>query len=46
MADVKTPQGYLGDPAAADPGRGRMIIETQARLVADTIAAKVESGSP
>jgi creatinine amidohydrolase len=42
----KTPQGYLGDPAAADPGRGRMIVETQARLVADTIAAKVNSGIP
>lgn len=42
----KTPHGYLGDPASADPGRGRMIIETQARLVADTIAAKIESGIP
>lgn len=42
----KTPRGYLGDPAAADPGRGRMIVEEQARLVADTIAAKVESGIP
>ena len=42
----KTPHGYLGDPAAADPGHGRIIIETQARLVAETIAAKVESGSP
>jgi creatinine amidohydrolase len=42
----KTPAGYLGDPAAADPERGRMIIETQARLVANVIAAKVESGIP
>jgi creatinine amidohydrolase len=42
----KTPLGYLGDPASADPNRGRVIIETQARLVADAIAAKVQSGSP
>jgi creatinine amidohydrolase len=42
----KTPDGYLGDPAAADPERGRMMIETQARFVADTIAAKLLSGSP
>ena len=42
----KTPLGYLGDPASADPRRGRMIIETQARLVAETIAGKVHSGSP
>ncbi|PWU17715.1 MAG: creatininase [Candidatus Rokuibacteriota bacterium] len=42
----KTPHGYLGDPAAADPDRGRTIVETHARLVADTIAAKLASGSP
>src|SRR5262249_39810312 len=42
----KTPHGYLGDPAAADAGRGRTIVEAQARLVADTISAKIESGSP
>jgi creatinine amidohydrolase len=41
-----TPDGYLGDPASADPKRGKMIIETQARHVADTIAAKVESRVP
>ena len=42
----KTPLGYLGDPASAEPQRGRAIVETQARLVADTITAKIQSGSP
>jgi creatinine amidohydrolase len=42
----KTPDGYLGDPAAADPGLGRGIIEAQAAAVAEAIAAKVASGIP
>jgi creatinine amidohydrolase len=42
----KTPHGYLGDPAAADRQRGRTIVETQARLVADTIAATLATGNP
>jgi creatinine amidohydrolase len=45
-ARQKTPLGYLGDPAAADPQRGRMIIEAQAALVADAIAAKLATGIP
>ncbi|MGH7390372.1 MAG: creatininase family protein [Candidatus Rokuibacteriota bacterium] len=42
----KTPLGYLGDPAAADPERGRAIIEMQAALVTEAIVKKLESGSP
>jgi creatinine amidohydrolase len=42
----KTPLGYLGDPAAADPERGRMIIEGQAALVADAIGARLATGIP
>jgi creatinine amidohydrolase len=42
----KTPLGYLGDPSAGDPERGRMMLETQANLVAEAIVAKLASGSP
>ena len=42
----KTPDGYLGDPAAASPERGRAIIEMQATQIADVIVAKLGSGSP
>lgn len=41
-----TPHGYLGDPAAADRERGRVIVETQARLIAEVITAKVRGGTP
>jgi creatinine amidohydrolase len=37
----KTPNGYFGSPAAADPARGPAIIAEEARRVADAIAAKV-----
>lgn len=36
-----TPLGYLGDPAAADPRRGREAFERDARATADAIAAAV-----
>jgi len=42
----KTPRGYLGDPASADPMRGRAIIEKQATLIAEAILKKIEDGSP
>ena len=42
----KTPLGYLGDPSAADPERGRMLLESQADLVAEAILTKLASGSP
>ena len=42
----KTPLGYLGDPSAADPERGRMLLEGQADLVAEAILTKLASGSP
>ncbi|HEV8439585.1 MAG TPA: creatininase family protein [Methylomirabilota bacterium] len=45
-ARKKTPLGYLGDPAAADPERGRAILAGQAALVAEVIAKKIESGTP
>lgn len=37
----KTPLGYLGDPAASDPEKGGSMIDLQAELVADAIAAKL-----
>jgi creatinine amidohydrolase len=37
----KTPAGYLGNPAAADPQRGRQIMERDTVLIADAIAAHV-----
>lgn len=37
----KTPQGYLGDPASSNPKLGAQLIEEHARIVAETIAAKV-----
>ncbi len=42
----KTPAGYLGDPAASSPERGRAIVEAQATSMADVIVAKLASGSP
>ena len=38
-AKRKTPLGYLGDPAAADPGRGLEAFERDARATAEAIAA-------
>jgi creatinine amidohydrolase/Fe(II)-dependent formamide hydrolase-like protein len=32
-----TPQGYFGDPAAANPERGRREMEDYGRRVADLI---------
>ena len=32
-----TPQGYFGNPAAADPARGRTEIETYGKVAADVI---------
>jgi creatinine amidohydrolase len=37
----KTPDGYLGDPAASDPEMGARILAEHATLVADAIAAKM-----
>ncbi len=37
----KTPLGYLGDPAAADPRRGVEALERQARWLAEAVAAAV-----
>jgi creatinine amidohydrolase len=36
----KTPQGYLGDPAASDPEMGARMMAEHAVIVADAIAAK------
>jgi creatinine amidohydrolase len=36
----KTPQGYLGDPAAADPQRGVQVMRKQAEFIADAIESK------
>ncbi|MBL6456646.1 creatininase family protein [Belnapia sp. T6] len=40
----KTPHGYLGDPAAADPELGRRSLEAQAVAMADAIAARIAGG--
>jgi creatinine amidohydrolase len=37
----KTPQGFLGDPAASDRAFGEQIMAAHATLVAETIADKV-----
>jgi creatinine amidohydrolase len=37
----KTPRGYFGQPAEADPARGPGIIAAEAARVADAIAARV-----
>lgn len=37
----KTPRGYLGDPAASKPELGAQLMDDHARIVADTISAKV-----
>lgn len=36
----KTPLGYIGDPAASDPEKGRAMLSDHAVLVADAIASK------
>jgi creatinine amidohydrolase len=40
-AKRKTPLGYLGDPAVADPRRGREAFDRDARAMAEAIAAAV-----
>jgi creatinine amidohydrolase len=39
----KTPLGYFGQPAAADPTRGSTIIEHEAARVANAIVAKLQA---
>jgi len=41
FAKRKTPLGYLGDPASADPEFGRVMMLQQAHLIADAIAGKL-----
>ena len=44
-ADAKrvTPLGYLGDPASADAGRGKIQLEQQAAAFAQAIAASLKA---
>jgi creatinine amidohydrolase len=35
-----TPEGYFGDPAAADPARGRRQLEQQALAIAEAVIAR------
>jgi creatinine amidohydrolase len=37
----KTPHGYLGDPASADPERGHAIVREEGQTIARAIAAKL-----
>ena len=41
----KTPDGYLGDPAAARPERGVGLIEADATAIADAIVARIGRAS-
>ncbi|MGE5148319.1 MAG: creatininase family protein [Candidatus Eiseniibacteriota bacterium] len=41
-AKRKTPDGYFGDPAVASRDRGLALLEAEAALVADAIAADVK----
>lgn len=41
----KTPLGYLGDPAAADPQRGLAAFEREATVIADAIAGRLAAGA-
>lgn len=41
-AQRKTPDGYFGDPAVASRDRGLALLEAEAALVADAIAADVK----
>lgn len=38
----KTPRGYLGDPAAADAGRGAQDLEAESAWIADAIQRTLE----
>lgn len=42
-AKRKTPLGYLGDPASADPEFGRTMMQQQAEYVAEAIAGKLRA---
>jgi creatinine amidohydrolase len=42
-AQRKTPLGYLGDPAAADPAQGRQSLEWEAAAMAEAIAARARA---
>ncbi len=44
-ARAKTPRGYFGQPAEADPARGPGIIAFEASRVADAIAARLSEKS-
>jgi creatinine amidohydrolase len=37
----KTPHGYLGDPASANPQRGHEIIRSEGETIANAVAAKL-----
>ncbi len=41
----KTPQGYLGDPASADAGRGARDLETESTWIADAIQRTLQHPS-
>lgn len=40
----KTPLGYLGDPASADPARGRTSLDREAMAITDAISRKLSTG--
>jgi creatinine amidohydrolase len=42
----KTPDGYFGDPAAADPHAGERMMLEQAGYIADAIAGKLRDTPP
>jgi creatinine amidohydrolase len=42
----KTPHGYFGDPASADPNRGRDIIRAEGTVIADAVARTLHAARP
>jgi creatinine amidohydrolase len=43
MALRKTPQGYLGDPAASDPAKGTQQLLDDAAVIADAIISRLQA---
>lgn len=40
-----TPEGYFGDPAKADPGRGAILLRQEAAAVAEAVAAALRGAA-
>jgi creatinine amidohydrolase len=45
-ARAVTPDGYLGAPALASPGKGRHQLEAEVEAYAEALRAAIERGRP